>query len=56
MHFTEYDTRLGAYALIVDEQRRILLSWYNGPTPCWTLPGGGVDFGERATASRWAGC
>jgi len=46
MHFTEYDTRLGAYALIVDEQRRILLSWYNGPTPCWTLPGGGVDFGE----------
>lgn len=46
MHFTEYDTRLAAYAVIVDAQRRILLSWYNGPTPGWTLPGGGVDFGE----------
>ena len=49
VHFTEYDTRLAAYALIVDESERILLSWYNGSghdEPCWTLPGGGVEYHE----------
>ena len=46
LHFTEYDTRLAAYALIVDDADRILLSWFNGATPGWTLPGGGVDFEE----------
>lgn len=49
MHFTEYDTRLAAYALIVDESDRILLAWYNGSgsgTACWSLPGGGVEFDE----------
>jgi 8-oxo-dGTP diphosphatase len=42
--FTEYDTRLAAYALIVDDRERILLTWYNGKgrgEPGWTLPGGG---------------
>ncbi len=49
MHFTEYDTRLAAYAFIVDEAERILLTWYNGTgwgQPCWTLPGGGVEYDE----------
>ena len=49
MHFTEYHTRLAAYALIVDEDQRILLSWYNGSgrgDPCWSLPGGGVEYDE----------
>lgn len=48
MDFTEWDTRLGAYAVITDDYDRILLTWYNGanPHPLWTLPGGGVEFEE----------
>ncbi|MCA0253464.1 MAG: NUDIX domain-containing protein [Actinobacteria bacterium] len=49
MHFTEYDTRLAAYAVIVNEADEILLTWYNGEgmlAPKWTLPGGGVEFDE----------
>lgn len=52
MHFTEYDTRLGAYAVILNEADEILLSWFNGEgvaTPSWTLPGGGVEFDETLT-------
>jgi 8-oxo-dGTP diphosphatase len=47
--FTEYDTRLAAYAVIVDDRGRILLTWYNGKgrgEPGWTLPGGGVQYAE----------
>jgi 8-oxo-dGTP diphosphatase len=47
--FTEYDTRLAAYAVIVDDRERILLTWYNGKgrdEPMWTLPGGGVEYAE----------
>lgn len=46
LHFSDYDTRLAAYAVIVDERDRILLTWFNGSTPGWTLPGGGVDYDE----------
>ncbi|WP_323101816.1 NUDIX hydrolase [Intrasporangium sp. YIM S08009] len=49
MHFTEYDTRLAAYAALVDDEQRILLTWWNGEgrgTPCWTMPGGGVEYEE----------
>ena len=48
MDYTEYDTRLAAYALVVDDGR-VLLTWFNGVgagTPCWSLPGGGVEFDE----------
>ncbi|MFC4554764.1 NUDIX hydrolase [Georgenia faecalis] len=48
MHFTEYDTRLAAYALLVADGS-MLLTWFNGgpgAPPCWTLPGGGVEFDE----------
>lgn len=49
VHFTEYDTRLAAYAVITNADR-ILLTWFNGDQgrarPCWTLPGGGVDYHE----------
>ena len=50
MDYTEYDTRLAAYAVVV-EDGRVLLTWYNGAgsvsgTPCWSLPGGGVDYDE----------
>ena len=30
MHFTEYDTRLAAYAVLVNEVDEILLTWFNG--------------------------
>lgn len=49
MHHSEYDTRLSAYAVIVDNHERMLLTWYNGlgrGTPSWSLPGGGIEFGE----------
>ena len=32
MEFTEYDTRLAAYAVVSDGER-ILLTWFNGSTP-----------------------
>lgn len=53
MDFTEWDTRLGAYAVITDDRHRILLTWYNGenPHPLWTLPGGGVEFEESLEAA-----
>ena len=36
------DLRVGAYAVIVDDERRVLLSrWIEGTRPTWTLPGGG---------------
>lgn len=50
MHFTQYDTRVAGYALIVDDGK-ILLSWWNGgPDPAraaWTLPGGGIELDEQ---------
>lgn len=47
MEFTEYDTRLASYAVVVDDRDRILLALFNqGPTPAWTLPGGGVELHE----------
>lgn len=45
--FTDYDTRLAAYAVLLDDQDRILLAlWNEGPVRQWTLPGGGVDLEE----------
>ena len=49
VEFTEYHTRLAAYALIVDDQDRALLAWWNGEghsAPAWSLPGGGIEFEE----------
>lgn len=52
MEFTDYHTRLAAYALLVDEvdgQGRVLLTWWNGEghsDPSWSLPGGGIEFDE----------
>lgn len=46
------DLRVGAYALIVDDERRVLLSrWIEGTRPTWTLPGGGMDPGEHPEAT-----
>jgi 8-oxo-dGTP diphosphatase len=45
LHHTEYDTRLGSYAVIVDERDRLLLALWN-EAGRWTLPGGGVELHE----------
>ena len=47
MDFRDYDTRLAAYALVVDDRERVLLAlWNEGPEPEWTMPGGGVELDE----------
>jgi len=44
MDYRDYDTRVAAYALVIDEAQRALLAlWNQGPYPQWTVPGGGVD-------------
>src|SRR4051794_25657842 len=46
--------RVGAYGVCVDDDRRILLCRLTAVTSrpgWWTLPGGGVDFGEHQTAA-----
>jgi 8-oxo-dGTP diphosphatase len=47
-------TRLGSYALCTDESGRILLtrlSVLEVDVGAWTLPGGGVEFGEHPDAA-----
>jgi ADP-ribose pyrophosphatase YjhB (NUDIX family) len=47
-------TRVGAYALCSDEHERILLarlSFEEVDVGAWTLPGGGIDFGEHPDAA-----
>ena len=57
MEFHEYDTRLAAYAVIVDEQDRILLAlWNEGSEPAWTMPGGGVELTRPPRRARCASC
>ncbi len=50
MDFTEYDTRIAGYAIMVDADDRILLTWFNGhgdpAHAAWSLPGGGIEFDE----------
>ena len=46
MDFRDYDTRLAAYAVVVDDGRILLALWNEGAEPAWTLPGGGVDLHE----------
>lgn len=41
------DTRVAAYAVITDEQGRLLLAhWNEGRRAAWTMPGGGLEPGE----------
>jgi len=44
--FTEYDTRLGAYAVVVRDGHVLLALWNEPEVPMWTLPGGGVELDE----------
>ncbi len=47
MDFKEYDTRVGAYVVIVDDENRILLVLWNEGEPQWTMVGGGVELHEQ---------
>jgi 8-oxo-dGTP diphosphatase len=47
LHHTEYDSRLAAYAVVVDGDDRVLLAlWNEAAEPLWTLPGGGIELLE----------
>ncbi|MFB7843803.1 NUDIX hydrolase [Microbacterium sp. NPDC056052] len=46
------DMRVAAYAVIVDEDRRVLLArWTEGRRVSWTMPGGGLEPGEDPEAA-----
>lgn len=46
-HYTDYDTRLAAYAVIRDDAGRVLLAlWNEASERRWTMPGGGVELDE----------
>lgn len=41
------DLRIAAYAVITDDDDRVLLAlWNQGVPPAWTMPGGGLEPGE----------
>ncbi|MGA7147919.1 MAG: NUDIX hydrolase [Microbacterium sp.] len=48
------DLRVAAYAVVIDEDQRILLAhWNEGRRSAWTMPGGGLEPGEDPeTAAR----
>lgn len=42
----DYDTRLGAYAVVRRDDDVLLALWNEPAVPTWTLPGGGIEIGE----------
>lgn len=44
---TGMQTRVAAYAVIVQDDRILLPHWSVGDSSGWTLPGGGIDPGEH---------
>lgn len=44
----EWDTRVGAYGLIINESKILLAHWNEAGSTGWTLPGGGLELGEDA--------
>jgi 8-oxo-dGTP diphosphatase len=46
LHHTDYDTRLGAYAVVIEGDHLLLVLWNELGEPLWTLPGGGVELLE----------
>ena len=44
---TLQDTRVGCYAVVVDDGRVLLAHWNEGGRIGWTLPGGGLEPGEQ---------
>jgi 8-oxo-dGTP diphosphatase len=45
-HYTDYDTRLGAYVVVVRDGQVLLALWNEQERRRWTLPGGGVELRE----------
>ena len=46
------DMRVAAYAVILDDERRVLLArWTEGRRVSWTMPGGGLEPGEDPEAA-----
>jgi ADP-ribose pyrophosphatase YjhB (NUDIX family) len=51
---TPFETRAAAYAVCLDPERRLLLCRIAPGYPAsgeWTLPGGGIEFGEQPDAA-----
>lgn len=48
MDYTEFDTRLAAYVVVVEGDRILLALWNELEQRLWTMPGGGVDLEETA--------
>jgi 8-oxo-dGTP diphosphatase len=46
-----FDTRIGAYGVIVQENAVLLARWTGSGTPRWTLPGGGLEAWEDAPSA-----
>ena len=47
LRFMQFDWRPGAYAVVIHDQS-VLLSLWQGPyQQIWTLPGGGIEYGEH---------
>ncbi|WP_309123803.1 NUDIX hydrolase [Arthrobacter sp.] len=44
----EWDTRVGAYAVVVHGDHILLAHWNERGREAWTLPGGGLELGEDA--------
>lgn len=50
--YRDFDTRLAAYARIIDEHDRVLLAlWNEAAQKKWTMPGGGVELHENPEAA-----
>lgn len=45
-HYTDYDTRLAAYVVVVRDGQVLLALWNDDERRRWTLPGGGVELDE----------
>ncbi|WP_312181948.1 NUDIX hydrolase [Arthrobacter sp.] len=43
-----FDVRVGAYAVVIQDGQILLAHWHQHGHSAWTLPGGGLEFGEDA--------
>ncbi|MFC7860530.1 NUDIX hydrolase [Arthrobacter koreensis] len=43
-----FDVRVGAYAVVVRDGQILLAHWNQHGNSAWTLPGGGLEYGEDA--------
>lgn len=46
-----FDVRVGAYAVVLRDEEILLAHWHQHGNSAWTLPGGGLEFGEDAPAA-----